>query len=194
MNHYITGNTIRTLREQRKLTQAQLGEILGVSHKTISKWETMRGLPDITLIEPLAKALNISVMELLSGEQIVNQNRASNMSRSKLYVCPICCNTIHSSGDALISCCGITLPALEAEDCDEEHCFHFETVEDETFITLPHPMEKEHYISFLAFASGDKFQLVKLYAEGSCEARMKLQGHGFLYAYCNKHGLYKQRL
>lgn len=154
MNHYINGNTIRTLREQRKLTQAQLADILGVSHKTISKWETMRGLPDITLIEPLAKAPNISVMELFSGEQIVNQNRAGNMSRSKLYVCPICSNIIHSSGDALISCCGITLPALEAEDCDEEHCFCLETVEDETFVTLPHPMEKEHYISFLAFASG----------------------------------------
>lgn len=43
MNQYITGTVIKGLREQRKMTQIQLAEILGVSEKTVSKWETMRG-------------------------------------------------------------------------------------------------------------------------------------------------------
>ena len=57
MNTYVTGNTIRQLREGRNLTQAELGEKIGVSSKTISKWETARGLPDISLLQPLARAL-----------------------------------------------------------------------------------------------------------------------------------------
>lgn len=194
MDHYITGTTIKQLREKRGLTQLELAELLGVSDKTISKWETCRGLPDITLIEPLAKALNVSVMELLSGDTITNQNRGSNMMRSKLYVCPVCGNIIHSTGDTVISCCGITLPALEAEEADEMHQLIIEPVEDEAFVTVPHEMTKEHHISFLAFVTADKFQLVKLYAEGNAEARFKLRGHGYLYAYCNKHGLMKRRV
>ena len=50
MNTYVTGNTIKQLRECRKLTQAELAEKLGVSSKTISKWETAKGLPDISLL------------------------------------------------------------------------------------------------------------------------------------------------
>ena len=60
MNTYITAPTIKALREQKKLTQAQLADQLSVSHKTISKWETGKGLPDISLLEPLAKALGVS--------------------------------------------------------------------------------------------------------------------------------------
>ena len=87
MNAYITGNTIRKLREAKKLTQAQLAEKLDVSDKAVSKWETGKGLPDITLIEPLASALGVSLMELLSGDKISNNNRAANMcSMSALFV------------------------------------------------------------------------------------------------------------
>ena len=74
MNTYITSTTIKTLREKKGITQAQLADLLGVSSKAISKWETAKGFPDITLIEPLAKALSVSVMELLSGDMVVNQN------------------------------------------------------------------------------------------------------------------------
>lgn len=98
MNHYITGSAIRALREQQHLTQAQLAEKLSVSDKTISKWETGRGLPDISLLEPLAQALKVSVAELLTGEQIINTNRAANMLKSQLYVCPICGNVFQSMG------------------------------------------------------------------------------------------------
>ena len=67
MNTYVTGSTIRQLREAKGLTQAELAGMLSVSAKTISKWETAKGLPDISLLEPLAAALGVSVLELMQG-------------------------------------------------------------------------------------------------------------------------------
>lgn len=194
MNTYVTGNTIRKLRESKHLTQSELGERIGVSDKAVSKWETGKGLPDLTLIQPLAQALDVSVIELMNGEQIINRNRSCNVMRSRLYVCPICGNVIHCTGDAVVSCCGITLPPLDAEEPDAEHTLLIQRVEDAHFLTISHPMTKTHYISFMAFASSDRFQLVKLYPEGNAEARMQLHGHGILYFYCNRHGLMKKRL
>ena len=71
MNTYVTGATIKKLRETKGLTQLQLAEIIGVSSKAVSKWETAKGLPDISLIEPLGQVLGVSVMELMSGEMII---------------------------------------------------------------------------------------------------------------------------
>lgn len=59
MNQYVTGTTIKELREKNKITQVQLAEKLGVSDKTVSKWETGKGYPDITLLEPIADALRV---------------------------------------------------------------------------------------------------------------------------------------
>ena len=56
MNQYITGTAIKELREQKKMTKLQLAEVLGVRDKTVSKWETAKGYPDITLLEPIADA------------------------------------------------------------------------------------------------------------------------------------------
>ena len=74
LNQYVTGTTIKRLREQQNLTQVQLADIIGVSGKAVSKWETAKGLPDISLIDALAKALGVSVMELMSGEAVRNRN------------------------------------------------------------------------------------------------------------------------
>ena len=74
MDHYVTGATIRALREKYRMTQAELADQLCVSDKAISKWETGRGFPDISLLEPLGKALHVSVPELLCGQTIVNMN------------------------------------------------------------------------------------------------------------------------
>ena len=191
MNTYVTSATIRQLRERQNLTQAELAERIGVSSKTVSKWETAKGLPDISLLQPLAQALNISVIELMSGEQICNKNTSANMLRSKFHVCPVCGNIIHSTGNTLVSCCGITLPPLEAEDTDENHRVTIENVEDEHFITVRHPMTKEHFISFIAFVTSDRLQLVKLYPESNAETRIQLRGRGYLYYYCNRHGLFR---
>lgn len=194
MDNYITGTTIRNLRERKGLTQVELADVLGVSDKAVSKWETAKGLPDITLIEPLAAALGVSVMELMSGDTVVNQNVSSNMLRSKFYVCPLCGNIVRASGDTVISCCGITLPPLTAEDVDEAHEIVIEKVEDESFITIRHDMTKLHYISFMAYLTADRVQFVKFYPEGNAETRMQFRGRGYLYIYCNRHGLMRKRV
>ena len=193
MNAYVTGSTIRQLRENRNMTQAELAGLLRVSSKTVSKWETAKGLPDISLLQPLAQALNISVIELMNGERITNQNISANMLRCKFHVCPLCGNIIHSTGNSVISCCGITLPPLEAEEADSAHALSITPVEDEHFITVAHPMTKQHYISFAAFVTSDRVQLVKFYPEGNAETRFQLRGFGMLYWYCNQHGLFKMK-
>ena len=194
INTYVTGTTIKHLREARNMTQAELAEQIGVSSKTVSKWETAKGLPDISLLQSLAKALGISVIELMNGEQITNKNTSANMLRSKFYVCPVCGNAIHSTGNALISCCGITLPPLEAEKADSDHTITIENVEDEHFITIHHSMTKAHFISFVVFVTSDRLQMVKFYPEGNAETRLQLRGMGFLYYYCNRHGLFKKKI
>ena len=194
MDTYITGATIKSLREKKGITQAQLSDILGVSSKAVSKWETAKGLPDITLIEPLAKALSVSVMELISGDTVTNKNISANILRSKFYVCPICNNVISAVGNAVISCCGITLPPLEAEEADNEHKITIEKVEDEHFVTVQHSMTKSHFISFITYVTSDKVQFVKLYPEGNAETRLNFRGRGYLYIYCNKHGLMKMKI
>ena len=194
MNYYITGATIRRLRERKSMTQAELAEKIDVSPKTISKWETAKGLPDISLLDALASALEVSVMELMSGDTVVNRNISGNMMRSKLYVCPVCGNVIHSMGEAILSCCGVLLPPLEAEEVDEYHTISIENVEDEKFITVQHDMTKKHYISFLAYVTTDQFQMIKLYPEGNAQCRFRFRGKGFLYLYCNRHGLMKQKV
>lgn len=194
MNTYVTGNTIRQLREARNLTQAELGDRIGVSSKTISKWETAKGLPDISLLQPLAEALGISVIELMNGEHITNKNISANMLRSKFYVCPICGNVLHATGNAVVSCCGVTLPPLDAEAADDDHGLTIENVEDEHFITIHHPMTKSHFISFVAFVTSDRIQMVKFYPEGNAETRLQLRGLGYLYYFCNRHGLFRNKV
>ena len=194
MNTYVTGTTIRQLRERRGMTQAELGAKIGVSSKTISKWETAKGLPDISLLQSLAQALGISVIELMNGQQILNKNVSANMLRSKFYVCPICGNAIHALGNALVSCCGITLPPLEAEETEQAHSVTIESVEDAHFLTIHHPMTKQHYISFVAFVTSDRIQMVKLYPEGNAQTRLQLRGMGYLYYCCNRHGLFRKKL
>ena len=194
MDKYVTGAVIKKLRESKNMTQDELAEKLFVSGKAVSKWETGHGFPDISLLEPLAKALGISVIELLSGEDITNQNKTFNIIKSKFYVCPVCGNVIQASGEALVSCCGITLPPLETEEEDEAHKINIESVEDEYYVTVNHPMTKEHYISFFAAVNDQGVQFVKLYPEGNAEARFKINRVKYILAYCNRHGLYKYKL
>ena len=190
MNQYITGAAIKELREQRKMTQLQLAEILSVSDKTISKWETGKGYPDITLLESIAAAFGISLTELISGHQIKNSNVSANMLRSGFYVCPVCGNVIHSMGAAVIHCHGLQLMPAEPEAADEHHRISVEKVEDEYYVSIAHEMSKTHYISFIAAVSPDRCQLVKLYPEGEAAARFRISGVRRIYFYCNRDGLY----
>ena len=193
MNQYVTGAVIRRLRESKSLTQEALARTLHVSGKAVSKWETGQGFPDVSLLEPLAKALGLSVIELLSGEDVRNRNRASNMAKAKFYVCPICGNVIQTVGEAVVSCCGLTLPPCESEPADAAHDIRVSVMEDEYYVTLAHPMSREHYISFLAAVSDRGVQLVKRYPEEPAEARFRIDRVATIYAYCNHHGLFARK-
>ena len=191
MNQYVTGAMIRRLRENKQMTQQQLADKLNVTAKAISKWETNHGYPDISLVEQLADALGVSIIELFSGENVVNTNKSFNMLRTKFYVCPICGNIIYSTGETVVSCCGIVLPSLEAEPEDDLQRLCIEKVEDEYYVTIPHEMNKRHYISFIAAVKDDGLEIKKLYAEGNAEARFKISRTKYLLYYCNLHGLFK---
>ena len=209
MTSYISGASIRALRERAGMTQRHLADRLGITDKAVSKWETDRGLPDITLVEPLACALGVSVAELLSGEQIVNVNRAGNLLRAKFYVCPLCGNVIHATGEASISCCGIALPVLEVENAVDGripaapenaaaadpsvHLPQVEVADGEVYLTMEHPMGKDHFISFMAYVTTDQVFFRKLYPEQTADARFPYRGLGIIFAYCNRHGLFACR-
>lgn len=193
MAGYLTADTIKTLREGRKLTQRALAEAVGVTDKAVSKWESGRGLPDISLVEPLAAALGVSVAELLTGDVRQNANRAGNLLRSRFYVCPVCGNVLYALGEGSYSCCGVALAPAEAEESDEGHALVVESIEDEWYVTLDHPMRKDHYISFIAYVTTDGVTIKKLYPEQEAAARFRRGQSGVIVAYCNRHGLVSVR-
>lgn len=190
MNQYVTGAVIKELREKRKMTQLQLADILGVSDKTVSKWETAKGYPDISLLGPIADAFSISVTELISGNAVSNSNVSANVMKSKFYICPVCGNVIHSMGEAVINCHGVLLSPAEPEETDENHKIFIERIEDEYYVCIEHDMKKNHYISFIAAQSSDRLQLVKLYPEGNARTRFKIGGVKRILFYCNRDGLF----
>ena len=179
MNQYVTGAVIKELREKSNMTQLQLAGILGVSDKTVSKWETAKGY-----------AFSISVTELISGNTVYNSNVSANVLKSKFYVCPICGNVINSMGEAVIHCHGVLMTSEQPEETDENHKIFIEKVEDEYYVRIEHDMSKNHYISFIAAQSTDRFQMVKLYPEGNPETRFKIGGVKRILFYCNRDGLF----
>lgn len=187
MNQYVTGKTIKELREKKGMTQLELGDKIGVSSKTISKWETGNGFPDVSILEDLSLALEVSLTELFSGETINNTNVHANMLNVKFYICPICGNAIVSIGEAMVSCHGIELKALLYEETDLE----VEEVEDEVFISIDSPMTKNDYISFIAGVYSDGFDVRKMYIEGPAQTRLKRRGLKYIFYYSNRDGLYR---
>lgn len=71
MDQIKTGKFIVTLRKEKELTQEQLGEKLGVTNKTISRWENGNYMPDIEMLSLLAKEFDVSINELISGERLL---------------------------------------------------------------------------------------------------------------------------
>ncbi|MDO4851251.1 MAG: helix-turn-helix domain-containing protein [Actinomycetota bacterium] len=190
MDRYLTGTVIKELRERQGLTQVKLAALLNVSDKAVSKWETDAGYPDITLLEPLAAALCVSVAELLAGTTVENANVNANMLRSRFYVCPVCGNFIHAMGEAHVSCHGIALPPQTPETADCAHALCATCEGDEIYVEMNHDMSKQHHIAFLAAVSPDCVQIVRLYPEGPAEAHFRRSSVCDLYAYCNKDGLF----
>lgn len=168
----ILGGIILVLKLRKRFV-SQCLSLSNVCHKIaeslpINRFYFLHNLIEVTILVAVivlcAVVINIILsMELMSGDTVTNKNKAGNMLRSRFYVCPLCGNILHTTGDAVISCCGITLPPLESEETDGEHWFTMEKVEDEYFLTVNHEMTKTHYISFAAYITSDRLQLVKFY-------------------------------
>ena len=187
------GEMIRSLREKKGMTQLEMAEVLNLSDRTISKWETGRGYPDITFIEKIASLFSVSVSELLSGAEVSNRNISGNMLKASFYVCPVCGNVIVTTGEASVSCHGIALSKLGKNAVDDDHSVNAEVIEDEYFVSVNHPMTKGNYISFIAALSSDRVQMVKLYPEENAEARVKMNGVREILFYSTTDGLYSFR-
>ena len=194
MDQKKTGEIIRDLRMAKKLTQAQLAETIGVSDKAVSKWERGCGAPDVSLLPQLCAALGVDTECLLRGDLAQKQKSSGNLKKMKFYVCPSCGNLLFSLEGAQISCCGKKLAPLEAQKAEAEDKLKVEVCDNEWFISSPHEMTREHYVSFAVFMTGDTVIVKKLYPEWNLEFRLPMQRHGVLYRYCTKDGLYYQYL
>lgn len=179
------------IKRKRKITQKELAEKINVSDKTVSKWETEKGLPDVSILEELAKALGTTITELLTGDLRENENVSGNMKKMHFYICPICGNVTMSVGQGVFACCGINLYEAEPEKCDENHQLTVETIDNEYHVSMNHPMSKTHYIFFIAYVTSNSCEMIKLYPEQDISIRFRKKGHGMLYAYCNKHGMFR---
>nr|WP_314461433.1 helix-turn-helix transcriptional regulator [uncultured Clostridium sp.] len=188
------GTLIRILRSEHGMTQKQLADELHISDKTVSKWERGKGLPDISLIPELSRLFGIDIQNLLNGDLTPNDITGGNMKQIKYYVCPTCNSITFSTGDAEVSCCKRKLSALKLQKAEEGEKLSVTVVEDDWFITSAHPMNKEFYISFLAFASGDRISVIKQYPEWDFNVRIPRLGHGMLIWYSTKKKLLYQLL
>lgn len=186
------GNIIRTLRLERNMTQKQLADKMNISDKTVSKWERGLGLPDISLIPELSDLLGIDTQNLLAGDMTPNDYVGGNMKNTKYFVCPICQNITLCTGEAEVSCCGKKLAAQTLKKAGESEKLSVQVIEDDWYITSDHPMKKDHYISFVALATGDRIQIIKQYPEWNLNVRIPRRGHGMLIWYSTEHGLLYQ--
>ena len=190
MDQTKTGGLIRALRTQKGLTQKELAEAVGVGDKAVSKWERGLGCPDVSLLPELSRVLGVWLEALLSGQIDANDQERGNMKKLNFYVCPDCGNLITAATEAGVSCCGRTLPPLEPQKPEEP--LSVEKIDDSWFIASPHPMTKDHYVSFAALLTGDTLFLRRLYPEWDLQTRIPAFGHGILLWYCTKHGLFRQ--
>ena len=188
------GNVIKALRIDHKLTQKQLADKLGISDKTVSKWERGLGAPELSLIRELSDLLEVNIANLLSGDVSNNDFVRGNMKTSKYFICPNCQNITVCTGDAKVSCCGKMIAAQTPVKATDDQKLKIEISEDDWHITSQHPMTKQHYISFVAFATGDRVQIIKQYPEWNLDIRIQNRGHGMLFWYCTEHGFFYQFL
>ena len=194
MDQIKTGKLIRFLRLKQNLTQLALAEKINVSDKAISKWERGCGVPDISLLPLLADALGVDVKVLLKGTLEGNDMSNGNLRKMKFYICPECGNLMFTTDDTDICCCGQKVAPLSVREAEPGHELKITGDGSEWYITSDHEMCREHYISFLAFLTGDTLILKKQYPEWGLETRLPFFAHGALFWYCTQHGLFSQKV
>ena len=186
------GALIYQLRTERRLTQKDIATALHISDKTVSKWECGMGCTDISLLPDLEHFLQVPMEALLQGALLEQETLEGNMKKIQFYVCPICGNIATATGTASLACCGRTLSALQAQVPQQAHGITVENIENDLYLTLQHPMHKEHFISFVAYVHMDRLLLMKLYPEQDAHVRFPAARRGKLYWYCTQHGFFAQ--
>ena len=186
------GKLLAELRKERGLTQREVAQRLHISDKTVSKWETGQGLPDVSLLGGLSGLFGVPVERILAGDMTPGQSDGGNMKRLKFYVCPTCGSFLSGTGGAEVSCCGKKLSPLKPRKGEGEHAVSMESMDGEWYLTFDHPMTKDHHLAFVAWVGFDRVFTVKLYPEGPAAARLpRPQGGEKLFWYCTWHGLFE---
>jgi len=184
------GKLILGLRKEKDMTQKQLADAMNISDKTISKWERGLGCPGVSLLRGLSEVLNVDIEKILLGDLEPNNADGGNMKKIKFYMCPNCGNTLTSTGESDVSCCGRKLMPLIPKPVDEIHKLTVEEIENDFYITFTHEMSKKHYINFIAYVAYDRVLFIKLYPEQGSEVRFPKMYGGKIYMCCNQHGLW----
>ncbi|MCH4889459.1 helix-turn-helix domain-containing protein [Acidaminobacter sp. JC074] len=189
-----TGELIYKLRKEKHLTQAALADKIGISDKTVSKWERGLGCPDVSLLTDLSRVLEVDLNKLLLGELRPNKYNIGNMKLLDFYVCKTCNNIMFGLNDAEIYCCGRKLDRLVDRALNEEHKLEVSVIEDDYFIEMNHPMNKDHYINFIAYLVDGGITILKLYPEQDVSIRIPRYYKMDVYIHCNKDGLFRCHL
>lgn len=192
MDNKKIGQLIYILRKEKNMTQKQLADALYLSDRTISKWERGIGCPDITIVPQLAALLDIPIENLLTGELQKEDIVGGNMKNSSYYVCPTCSNIGFATGNFTVSCCGRKFEPLVATKATDEQKLKVEEIDMQYSISAEHPMTKEHYVSFIAFATGDQIQIMKQFPEWALQVYIPKKKHGKLLWFDTKEGLFYQ--
>ena len=186
------GELVRSIRLQKGMTQKNLAEHLAISEQAVSKWERGLGMPDVSLIATLAEVLGVNIKDMLSGDLAESDDIGINMKNLSYFACSTCGNLIVATATTEISCCGRVLDKLVEQKASEDEKLKVELVEDERYITSDHQMTKDDYISFSAYATGGKIEVVQHFPEWSFERRVPKRGHGKFLWYSKKQGLMYQ--
>ena len=190
MDNAKIGKLIYKLRKEQNMTQLQLAQQMNISDKTVSKWERGLGCPEVSLLPEVSKLFGVDLEKLLSGQLETNARLGGDMKKLQFYSCPDCGNIITAMTATSLSCCGRKLQPLQPKRATEHKRLVVEKVEDDFYITTAHPMERGHYIAFVALLSGDSIMLRKQYPQWELQVRIPIFAHGRLLWYCNKHGLF----
>lgn len=185
-----TGGLIAQLRREQGMTQKDVADQLGICAKTVSKWETGHGFPDVSFLSQLSQIFQVDLSQLLEGELPKVRTRSGNMKKTKFYVCQTCGNLLSGVENAEISCCGRRLSPLQAKEADPEHDIQVSKIENEFYLEFSHPMTKEHFIGFVSYVRFDRVLTVHLYPEQDAAVRFPIMYGGKIFYYCNRHGLF----
>ena len=186
-----SGKFLCDLRKAKGMTQKQIADKLGILPKTVSKWETGRGFPDVSMLSSLSDILGVSERALLYGNLLKNKTENGNMKKTKFYLCPHCGSIMQGPGECQVVCCGKPLEYLKPEIADDEHPVIVSGIENDFYIEFNHEMTKEHFINFVAYVCTDRVLTIRLYPEQDSAVRFPKMFGGRLYFCCNKHGLFE---